>query len=716
MSSGCGDVLSLADLQTAKKHQIFEAEVITGLQGGVVGGAPIDYATNQITGQVQKTLPAILRDTGFEPASFDFTIGGTLGVNDRDKVVYDPVSKTWYSWGGALPHVIAAGTNPVGNADWTPQTDPNIRDYFLQSNGSDFGYKFSALTATTQRTVQDKLDEYASLFDFHCDASGTKILPGPSVDSAPYFQKAIDALAEKGGGVLYIPNGVWYFSSMQTGNVCVWLKDNITIIGAPGATVKLDYSYFVDKAFTVFQGYVQSAPLLPRNKVVFTGQFVIDFSSVPMPVYNYYRAGINLGNAYDCLIEGVTFKNGDVTWAIIIGDRGYGDRNIIRNCSFIDLIQDLPSSAINDHSSVYVNAPNSHVLNCNFQASSNAAAIYACCVELHQTNTSWADGGVQGYCRGAFLAKYDSESLVSYANYGSKISGISGYVHRHFVSITSASTSSGTEPTIEHAIISDNSIRVLTKNPANTYLNTFIFISEVDGLPKETLGLEIFGNYFFASSNTGPLEEKTPAIKIAGVVRYLHVHGNTFDCPVMLRTVKAQTPRIVGLVWEENNVIGYSYNGNRANSSLFELRASTEIVNCSIKVRQFYKDNSMYAVIVIDTPTCANSMFYVHPHNCKDSGVVIEATASQLSDSTNYFSYPETINFTTAATAGTVRCYSSSGSYSWVARADVIGGYSFSDITYPSSFTSKGSELSGIAWNDTANIRSASIRVQLNSK
>lgn len=54
MSSGCGDVLSLADLQTAKKHQIFEAEVITGKSGGVTGGADIDYATNPVTGQVQK--------------------------------------------------------------------------------------------------------------------------------------------------------------------------------------------------------------------------------------------------------------------------------------------------------------------------------------------------------------------------------------------------------------------------------------------------------------------------------------------------------------------------------------------------------------------------------------------------------------------------------------------------------------------------------------
>ena len=53
----CGDVLSLEDLQTAKKHQIFEAEVITGKAGGVAGGADIATATNQVTGQVQTTQP-----------------------------------------------------------------------------------------------------------------------------------------------------------------------------------------------------------------------------------------------------------------------------------------------------------------------------------------------------------------------------------------------------------------------------------------------------------------------------------------------------------------------------------------------------------------------------------------------------------------------------------------------------------------------------------
>lgn len=142
--AGCGDVLSLEDLQTAKKHQIFEAEVITGKAGGAAGGASIDYATNQVTGQVQKTMPAIMRDLGFEPASFDFTSGGTLGVNDRSKAVLWPLSSGgdgyWYYWEGALQKVIPAASTPsstggVANGAWRPVGDVTLRDDLASSGG-----------------------------------------------------------------------------------------------------------------------------------------------------------------------------------------------------------------------------------------------------------------------------------------------------------------------------------------------------------------------------------------------------------------------------------------------------------------------------------------------------------------------------------------------------------------------------------------------------
>ncbi|MGH2622090.1 MAG: hypothetical protein ACRDE7_00310 [Sphingobacterium sp.] len=146
MSSGCGDVLSLEDLKTAKKHQVFEAEVITGRAGGVASGDSIDYATNQATGQVQKTMPAILRDIGFRPASFDFVSGGTIGMNDRDLAVLWPLPSgdgDWYYWEGALPKSIPANSSPattggVADGAWRPVGDITLRGQ-LASNDANKG-------------------------------------------------------------------------------------------------------------------------------------------------------------------------------------------------------------------------------------------------------------------------------------------------------------------------------------------------------------------------------------------------------------------------------------------------------------------------------------------------------------------------------------------------------------------------------------------------
>lgn len=173
MSSGCGDVLSLADLQTAKKHQIFEAEAITGKSGGVANGSDIDYATNAVTGQVQKTLPAVVRDVGFFPASFDFTTGGTLSTTDRNKVVYDPVSMAWYSWGGSLPKVVPAETNPLLDTNWKPQTDPNLRNDL--ENGM-----------------------------YRTDATAVKYVPGVVINSTTDNRAALYAFP----GKVYIPKDV----------------------------------------------------------------------------------------------------------------------------------------------------------------------------------------------------------------------------------------------------------------------------------------------------------------------------------------------------------------------------------------------------------------------------------------------------------------------------------------------------------------------------
>ena len=174
MSSGCGDVISLEDLKTAKKHQTFEAEVITGHAGGVSSGAEIDIATNSVTGQVQKTLPAILRDMGFERASFDFSAGGTLGIADRNKIVYNPVDNNWYSYDGALPHVVIPGTNPLADSNWKPRTDQLLRQELSSSSAGSGGYMVALPTGIS---VGQHFDNSSPRISDYGVPSGNEVTP-----------------------------------------------------------------------------------------------------------------------------------------------------------------------------------------------------------------------------------------------------------------------------------------------------------------------------------------------------------------------------------------------------------------------------------------------------------------------------------------------------------------------------------------------------------
>src|SRR5574344_610251 len=133
------DVLTVQDLEAAKKHDTFHSEVITGRAGGSASGAEIDTATNAVTGQVQTTLPKVLRDVGFKPASFNFVTGGTLGVTDADKCIYNPApagDDNWYSWGGSLPHTVAPGADPTAvGSGYVPRTDVVLRSELSSIDG-----------------------------------------------------------------------------------------------------------------------------------------------------------------------------------------------------------------------------------------------------------------------------------------------------------------------------------------------------------------------------------------------------------------------------------------------------------------------------------------------------------------------------------------------------------------------------------------------------
>lgn len=266
MSSGCGDVLSLEDLKTAKKHQTFEAEVITGRAGGVSSGAEIDFATNPVTGQVQKTLPAILGDLGFTPVSFDFTTGGT--VTGREQVVFNPADNNWYSWSGALPHAVAAGTDPTADTNWKPRTDQLLRQELAAPGSGDSLVKHS--NGLTVRQMLDSRDvinvkEFIpeSLWQYIGQEVGVTDAIAGAGDLYSYIVAA-DAAAFAAGKPLFFPAGQYPIS--QTYN-----QTAREVFGVFGASFLVPHTTFASGSWLHAWPAHDGQPRLTSKDIAYDG-------------------------------------------------------------------------------------------------------------------------------------------------------------------------------------------------------------------------------------------------------------------------------------------------------------------------------------------------------------------------------------------------------------------------------------------------------------
>lgn len=105
------DILTVADLERAKQDDTFHAEVITGKLGG--NGADIDFATHARTGQIQMTLPAMIRKYGFGKSGLEFGGGGTL--NSPNLLVKYNTDNYLYRYIGTGTFPIAIPAAPDGN-------------------------------------------------------------------------------------------------------------------------------------------------------------------------------------------------------------------------------------------------------------------------------------------------------------------------------------------------------------------------------------------------------------------------------------------------------------------------------------------------------------------------------------------------------------------------------------------------------------------------
>lgn len=244
--ASCGDVVSLEDMQTQKKHLIFEAEVITGKAGGVAGGANIDYATNQVTGQTQKTQPAVLRDAGFRPASFTFATGGTLVVGDSDAAVLWPIPAggdgQYYLWKGAYPKTVPANSTPatsggVSDSGWLPLGDVTLRAELEGDDGFSFvSSKPSEISGAVKRSLEDWVNDGLNVNVKWWGAKGDWDM-GPAqtgTDDTAAIANAVAFLATMGsrrvGAVrrLYFPQGAYRYDYIP---ISVGIGFGLQIVG-----------------------------------------------------------------------------------------------------------------------------------------------------------------------------------------------------------------------------------------------------------------------------------------------------------------------------------------------------------------------------------------------------------------------------------------------------------------------------------------------------
>ena len=575
----------------------------------------------------------------------------------------------------------------------------------LAEKGADLvGYRYSGIG--TRRTVRTKLDERVSLVDFHHN-NGAYVTPGPGVDSRPYIQSAIDYLKSIGGGTLVIPETTsgWYLGSFGSGGLTshsgiIKLRSNVNI--ELKGKVQLD-DYFSGKVFQIFVGFDgDAASSTNLNNVHIYGGGIIDFGNFPEPTSgNVLRNGITFGKSYDCSLRGVTMQNGDVTWAVTTGWNGYGDRTYVEDCTFYNLVQTTKNP---DHSTIYINCPNSGVRRCSFYAPAPRGRDVACAVELHQHDNWFEDCAISGYARGCYVTMHGAEAMEAGAYmYNVKVKGNSGDIAGQFA-VFVADFGNGEQGHINGAIVSDNII-VQPEGYANG-----AFILYADGGEGGLLNFDVSGVLVANNHYTTPSTSDSTAFQSYVTVSGVTFIGNYFDTR---RAVKAPGIAVCrDLIWDESNVIGPKHSGMRAGISLFELRYTT-VVNTHIIAKLRSPDTSMYSVILVP-PACVirDSVLIVCPDFITTDRNAIVYEAGQQDSPGLQTEYPITVEFTSPSSIGFAPYMSTLTSFGWASSATPLSNASGLTFYTPSALSVKGTgQLGGIGWNDLTESRTVHIRV-----
>ncbi len=578
------------------------------------------------------------------------------------------------------------------------------------------GYQYRRNTGSTMRMVSDVLDERVSLWDFHCDSSGNVIHPGPNVDSRQYLQAAIDYVSSNGGGTITIPAGyTWYLGSYGVGGIAghsgiIQLRSNVNL----NIEGRIHLSPFFDlKPFQVFVGFDNGDPASSGNleNCHIYGCGVIDFGGYEFGSASQLRNGITFGRSYNCSATGITFQNGDVTWAITLGWNGYGSNCYVHKCRFINLVN---SSVNADHSTVYVNCPYSGVESCYFSMSSSFARNIACSVELHQHDTFYRGSTVNGYCRGAYVVMHAAEAAGAGAYaYNILVENNIARIYGQFV-ILGSDISGAISGHLNDVVIAGNVVSIGERAAFSAPFGAFIDIGQDNSWASDVQDVQrvlVTGNSFYAPANI----TDSAAINLRANLNGCTFIANKFDCRYMVYNAPGTTsPVVQNLVWDKSNVIGGTHANQRTGQNLFDMQFAS-VVSSTIEVQLSCEDLSMFSCILFPA-SCqlSYSKITVDSAWTKSMSNTAVFEGNQQAGANVYVSYPATVNLTSYNTQGAVPFFSTDTNYAWVTSAHSLSSSENLDFSPPATYTNKANgQLVGVGYNETGEVRSVSVRLML---
>jgi hypothetical protein len=219
-------------------------------------------------------------------------------------------------------------------------------------------------------------------------------------DDRAAIQAAINAVYAAGGGALYFPEGSYLLNSFSSSYYTIIPKSGVNVIGSGmfSTIFKIgDNLRSAAQGITIF--YDHSNAL---SNIKFA-DFTVDWNGANNLVLSGYNVTNRMGGASGCkriMVESVYFKNSGGAHHLYLSntanEAAANGECMVTNCIFNNSGTALTGNLITDHTSIYMDAPNSTVSG-NIFMMDNLNDLYSTAVDVMDTNISVVGNTCYGY-------------------------------------------------------------------------------------------------------------------------------------------------------------------------------------------------------------------------------------------------------------------------------------------------------------------------------